>query len=200
MHYTLCHTPLFTLLNLLSHQPLPGGPYYLWAPWFPMIRAPPVVLVVLAPSCTPLWLAPPVGQLQWFQVAAVAVSSCLGSPSILKDWGNWFYAQPVCGWPAYTLQKNIRNRCYNCKGDEHFGCVQQAQPCCHKWTCIGGIASPQLLHSWLTCDLVCFLSFVIVLNSLLQSLHLITLSLCSPKCSKYSGYYWLNDWVQYRQA
>ena len=52
---------------------------------------------------------------------------------------------------------------------------------------------------WLTCVLVCTLSLVIVLNSLLQSLHLITLSLCSPKCCKYSEY-WINGWVQNGQA
>ena len=52
---------------------------------------------------------------------------------------------------------------------------------------------------WLTCILVCTLSLVIVLNSFLQSLYLITLSLCSPKCCKYSEY-WLNGWVQNGQA
>ena len=37
-----------------------------------------------------------------------------------------FFAQPVCGPPACTLQKNVKRRCYNRKGGGHFGCVQQA--------------------------------------------------------------------------
>ena len=33
MLHTLCHTLLFKPPNLLPHLPLPGGPYYLPAPW-----------------------------------------------------------------------------------------------------------------------------------------------------------------------
>ena len=69
------------------------------------------------------------------------------------------------------------------------------------WTCkaCGVRKFTEQNGHWLTCIFVCTLSLVIVLNSLLQSLHLITLSLCSPKCCKYSEY-WLNGCVQNGQA
>ena len=135
MLHILCHTPLFRLPNLLPHLPLSGDPDYLPVPWVPLACAPPVVLAVLAAGCpghASLWLAPLVGWLQCLQILAVPAPGHLDHPLPLSYPENKFLAQPVCGPPACTLQKNIRNRCYNCKGDGHFGCVQQARSCCYK--------------------------------------------------------------------
>ena len=52
------------LRTLLHHLPLPGGPYYLPAPWVPSSWAPSVVLVALMAGCSGRpspWTAPPVG-------------------------------------------------------------------------------------------------------------------------------------------
>ena len=147
MLHILCHTLLFRLPNLLPHLPLPGDPYYLPAPWVPLSWAPSVVLAVSAagrPDHASPWLAPVEG-FQHFQVLVVLEAGRPDRPLPLKYPGNWFHAQPVCGPPACTLQKNVRNRCYNHKGDGHFGCVQQAHLCCYKWTCTRSIASPQHL-------------------------------------------------------
>ena len=62
--FTLCHTPLLESPNLLPHLPLPGGPYYLPAPWVPLSWAPSVVLATLMagrPGHPSTWTAPPVG-------------------------------------------------------------------------------------------------------------------------------------------
>ena len=99
-----------------------------------------VTLVALLPG----WLL--LRDSQRFQVLAVLAAGHPDRPLPLKYPGNWFRAWPVCGPPACTLQKKVRNRCYNRKGDGHFGCVQQAHLCCYKWTCTRSIASPQHLH------------------------------------------------------
>ena len=134
MLHTLCHTLLFGILNLLPHLPLPGDPDYLPAPWVPLSWAPSVVLAVSVaghPGHAPLWLAPIEG-LQHFQVLVVLAASLLDCPLPLKYPENGFCAQPVCGPPACTLKKNVRNICYNCEGNGHFGCVQQAHLCCYR--------------------------------------------------------------------
>ena len=147
MLHILCHTLLFKPLNLLPCLPLPGGPYYLPAPWVPLGWAPSVELAALAAgrSGRPSpWTAPAEG-FQHLQVLAVLVAGCPDCPHPPKYPGNWFCAQSVCGPPACTLQKNIKSRCYNRKGDGHFSCVQQAYLCCHWRTCTRSIASPQHL-------------------------------------------------------
>ena len=86
MLHTLCHTPLFKLPTLLPHLPLPGGPYYLLAPWVPLSWAPSVVLAVLAadrPGHPYPWLATVVG-LQHLQVLAVLAAGCPDCPLPLK--------------------------------------------------------------------------------------------------------------------
>ena len=90
MLHTLCHTLLFEPPNLLPRLPLPGGPYYLPAPWVPLSWAPSVVLAVLAagsPGRPSPWMAP-VEEFQCLQVLVLLAAGCLDRPHPLKYPGN----------------------------------------------------------------------------------------------------------------
>ena len=127
MLHTLCHTLLFESPNLLPHLPLPGGPYYLLAPWVPLSWAPSVVLAALTAgrSRHPFSLD---GPLLWGSNVSRFWQFCAAGhpdrPHPLKYPGTDFVLGQSGGPPACTLQKNVKSRCYNCRGDGHFGCVQ----------------------------------------------------------------------------
>ena len=130
--HSLSYSPVWTSKPFTSSTST-CGPYYMLAPWAPLSWAPSVVLAASAagcPGCPSPWMAPAEG-FRCVQVVAVLAPGRPDHPCPLKYPGNWFHARPVCGPPAYTLQKNVKSRCYNRKGDGHFGCVQQAYLCCH---------------------------------------------------------------------
>ena len=80
--------------------------------YLPLSWAPSVVLAVSVagyPGCPSPWLAPDEG-FQHLQVLAVLAVGHPDCPLPLKYPENLFRAQPVCGPPACTLQKNIRSR------------------------------------------------------------------------------------------
>ena len=83
MLHTLCHTLLFKPPNLLPHLPLPGGPYYLPAPWAPLSWAPSVVLAASAAGRPSPWMAPDEG-FQCLQVLAVLAAGHPDCPCPLK--------------------------------------------------------------------------------------------------------------------
>ena len=87
---TLCHTLLFKPPNLLPPLPLPGGPYYLPAPWAPLSWAPSVALAVLAagrPGPPSPWMAP-AEEFQCLQVLALLTAGHPDCPHPLKYPGN----------------------------------------------------------------------------------------------------------------
>ena len=90
MLHTLCYTLLFEPLNLLPCLPLPGGPYYLLAPWAPLSWAPSVVLVASAAGRPdrPSPLMAPAEGFQCLQVLAVLAAGCPDRPHPLKYPGN----------------------------------------------------------------------------------------------------------------